>query len=355
VNLLSQRRRPFPRLELAAWGLAVLALHLTLLGPLRQDLAARARPPLRHLQVRKVVAPAPAIEREAAARQESTTTATTTASATASPSPGATRVAGAADMPTFAPRRLRSGTGLPTGDAARHTPLPPEPREPPAAEVPAPVYATRLPPSMRLRYDLHRAAATGQAELVWQTEPGRYAMVWRSQIVGGTTVGGASRGAWQDHGIEPERYTEGRSGRDQRAVNFQRETGLLTFSSSQRMVTLAPGSQDRLSWMMQLAGVLAADATLGMPGRWIAMPVASARGDVDLWRFEVAGFEATKTVDGAIVTLLHLRREPLRPYDTQVDVWVDPARHHLPVRVRMRAAPDGAVTDLELRELDPIP
>jgi hypothetical protein len=303
--------------------------------------------------MRQMAAPVTAIAGEAAARQESTPTAMATA--TASPSPSATLAAGAAERPTFATRPRRGEAGPPTGDAAHHTPMPPEPREPPPVEDPVPVYATRLPPSMRLRYDLHRAAATGQAELVWQTEPGRYALVWRSRTEGSTAVGGASRGAWQEHGIEPERYTEGRSGREQRAVNFQRETSRVTFSSSQRTATLAPGSQDRLSWMMQLAGVMAADASLGMPGRWIAMPVASARGDVDVWRFEVMGFEATESADGAMAGLLHLRREALRPYDTQVDVWVDPARHHLPVRVRMRAPPDGAVTDLVLRELGPIP
>jgi hypothetical protein len=45
---------------------------------------------------------------------------------------------------------------------------------------------------------------------------------------------------------------------------------------------------------------------------------------------------------------LHLRREPRRLYDTTVDVWLDPARQHLPVRARLRVRPTGAETELLL-------
>ena len=36
-------------------------------------------------------------------------------------------------------------------------------------------------------------------------------------------------------------------------------------------------------------------------------------------------------------------------YDTQVEVWLDPARHHLPVRAALHNGPDDTL-DLVLRQ-----
>jgi hypothetical protein len=46
---------------------------------------------------------------------------------------------------------------------------------------------------------------------------------------------------------------------------------------------------------------------------------------------------------------LSLRREPRKPYDTQVEVWLDPGRQHLPVRMRLTTLPGGDSTELQLR------
>ena len=35
---------------------------------------------------------------------------------------------------------------------------------------------------------------------------------------------------------------------------------------------------------------------------------------------------------------LAVRREPRKPFDTQVEAWFDPARHHLPVRLKLSTA-----------------
>ena len=49
---------------------------------------------------------------------------------------------------------------------------------------------------------------------------------------------------------------------------------------------------------------------------------------------------------------LQLRREPTRPYDTRVEVWLDPARQHLPVRAVFTTLPGGEPLQLELAALD---
>ena len=43
--------------------------------------------------------------------------------------------------------------------------------------------------------------------------------------------------------------------------------------------------------------------------------------------------------------------EPRKPYDTHVEVWLDPARHHLPVRAKLTTAPDGSSLELLLRDM----
>ena len=45
-----------------------------------------------------------------------------------------------------------------------------------------------------------------------------------------------------------------------------------------------------------------------------------------------------------------LRREPLRPYDTGAQVWLDPARHYLPVRLRLAVRATGEGVELQLTD-----
>ena len=60
------------------------------------------------------------------------------------------------------------------------------------------------------------------------------------------------------------------------------------------------------------------------------------------------GREALQLPAGEVAEALRLRREPTRPYDTRVEVWLDPARQHLPVRVRFTTLPGGPPLELML-------
>lgn len=225
----------------------------------------------------------------------------------------------------------------------------------PGGVVP-PVYATRLPPAVTLRYALQRGSAQGQAELRWQPGEDRYALHLRTQLTGAPAVVWASEGGLDADGIAPERYAESRRGREQRAANFQRPVdapGRITFSGPQVEYPLLGGAQDRLSWLVQLAGVMAADPALASPGREVAIFVAGTRGDGDVWIFTVVGAEDIDLPAGPVTGALHLRREPRRPYDTLAEAWLDPARHHLPVRVRLRVRPTGEGSEWQLQELQP--
>ena len=83
-----------------------------------------------------------------------------------------------------------------------------------------------------------------------------------------------------------------------------------------------------------------------------AFDVAGLRGELEHWVFRVvpgtdlpgeAG--ATRNdwsdpVDRA-PPLLHVRRDPERPYDLRIEAWLSPSLHHLPIALRMSTPPGG--------------
>jgi hypothetical protein len=272
--------------------------------------------------------------------------------------PVATRHAGA-KTPAPTPPRAATTADPATPQAAARTATPPSSAtpDPASADDPGrasvPVYATRLPPPMTLRYALQRGRSSGQAELHWHTDGALYELAWRGALAGVALPAATSVGRLDAHGIAPERQSESRRGRELRAVNFQRGSERITFSGPQREFPLLPGAQDRLTWMLQIAGVLAADPALAQVGSRVRLFVAGPRGDAAVWIFEVTGRETLDLPGGPVADAVHLQRAPDRPYDTRVDIWLDPARHHLPVRARLEALPAAEGSEFVLEAMTP--
>jgi hypothetical protein len=53
---------------------------------------------------------------------------------------------------------------------------------------------------------------------------------------------------------------------------------------------------------------------------------------------------------GQACALLHVLREPERPYDLRVEAWLAPALHHFPAALRLSTPPGG--WSLSLRALE---
>lgn len=233
----------------------------------------------------------------------------------------------------------------PAGPGAAASPTPAQ------GDPPPPVYPTRLPPSARLTFDMRRGAISGTAELGWQVSSGAYHLDLSTRVLGAEVLGLSSRGSLDSAGIGPQRFVDRRRGRDRLAANFDRATGRITYSGNAPVQAWHPGAQDRLSWMLQLPAILEAGPSRFQPGARIDLYVSGARGDADLWTFHVQGREAVPLPGGTVTDALRLTRDPRKPYDTQVEVWLDPARHHLPVRARMTVLPGGDTLDLRLTGL----
>jgi hypothetical protein len=241
--------------------------------------------------------------------------------------------------------------GAPLVGSPVPVPVTPEPAKPVLRQVEraVPVYRTRIPPATVLAYEIRRGMFSGSGELTWRPAAGRYEMRLQLGVAGFNVLMQASQGGFDASGLAPVRFTDQRGHRPARAANFQRDAHKITYSSTHDEYALPEGSQDRLSWMIQLPAVLAAEPKRAQPGGEVLMVVSGARADVAVWTFAFVAAETIETV-GGLVRTLRFTRTPQGPKDLLADVWLDPARHHLPVRVQLSQGEDADVLEMLLRE-----
>lgn len=231
-------------------------------------------------------------------------------------------------------------------------PAPPPPAEPPAAAQPA--YAARVPPPVRLLYDVSGQARqlpySARGELLWRHDGQRYtARLEVSAFLMGARVQ-TSEGDLGEHGLAPRRF--GDKSRNEQAAHFDRDGGRIRFSANTPEAALLPGAQDRLSLLLQLGALLAAEPSRWRPGTSLTLQTASAR-EAEPWRVRV-GERETLSLPAGSIEAVHLVREPRREYDARVEVWIAPALDHLPVRIRLTQA-NGDFVDQQLRGREAAP
>jgi Protein of unknown function (DUF3108) len=207
------------------------------------------------------------------------------------------------------------------------------------------VYATRLPPPGTWRYQLTRGIASGDAQLSWQpNEEQRYEMKLEGFVAGINVLDWVSTGSIDNAGIAPDRFVIRRRGKDNQAANFQRDAGKITFSGPTHELPLIAGVQDRLTWMLQLPAVIEAAPQRFGAGSTVVLMVVGARGGGDVWTFKVIGPD--RIGDTAALKLM---REAKKPHDLQVDIWLDPARGHIPLRAVLAQPEGGSPLELNLQ------
>lgn len=221
-------------------------------------------------------------------------------------------------------------------------------QSPAAAEVP--VYPARLPAPFARQYRLTRAGQSGSAVWDFRRETGAdYVSSLIARFQRGapwlelTSIGGVAA-----EQLRPQRSSDRRRGRGLQAASFDAEAGLIRFSGQAPAQPLLPGSQDRLSAMLQLSAILNAQPFRAGSGQRILLHVAGARGDASVWVFESKGLVPDGTELPNRAGLVYLVREPTQPYDTRVELWLDPARDHLPRSWRWTPTAGGAPLDAEL-------
>jgi hypothetical protein len=259
----------------------------------------------------------------------------------AAPAPSTHRPAARPSTPK--PARIEPA---PTAVTATRTETP---NAPVAAQPP-----TRVPPSTELVFALQHGAQTGTARLTWRADGERYALSLKATLPSGRTLEQHSEGGFDAAGLAPLRLVDRRHGRDMRAANFQREHGKITFSGPRWELPLEAGTQDRLSWLLQLVALIGG-ATDGLrDGSELAMWVVGARGAASHWRFEVRGQQPID-LDGRMIDAWWLVREPAHPYDLRVEVWLGAQPgHHWPLKLRQTQVPGGEPLEWLLRQHVPL-
>ena len=220
-----------------------------------------------------------------------------------------------------------------------------------AGEAAPPTYRTLLPGPATLRYELRRGVIRGNGEIRWRPAGRSYALQFEARLAGLTLLSQSSQGELDANGLAPVRFVDQRARKAARAVNFSRDTGTISFSGSTARWPLLAGSQDRLSWMIQLGGIVAANPALAGSGR-ISMVLVSSRGEAAVRTARFAGKENAETATGKVAALKFVV-DGHSAYDDSFEIWLDPARGYLPARAVSRSHTGEAEFELLLQRADP--
>jgi hypothetical protein len=210
----------------------------------------------------------------------------------------------------------------------------PAPPAPPAGPVQTVVSAFQVPGSLFARYagkgEAQSRPYTASANLVWSHDGTNYQARLKIDAPQGAREQ-VSTGRLTADGLAPTRF--GDLSRTEQAAHFVRDKGIISFSNNAPDAALQAGAQDRLSVLLQLGAMLAADPARYPQGTQVDVQTAGAR-DADTWTFTVEGQEELQIRNRTRATI-KLERLPQLEYDEKVELWIAPDMDYLPVRVRL--------------------
>jgi hypothetical protein len=228
------------------------------------------------------------------------------------------------------------------------------PAAPAASATPAGALLSALvPPAAKLSYSVTGRARqlpySAQAELLWQHDGVHYLarLTLRAFLIGARSQ--TSEGELSPQGLEPRRFAD--QARSEQAAHFHRDSARISFSANTPDAPLQPGAQDRLSLFLQLGALLAAQPEQFPAGANLTLQIVGVR-QAQPWLIHVDGFESMALPNG-VTRVVKLSRAPQGDYDTRIELWLAPALHYLPVRIRLTQS-NGDVADQQLTQLEPL-
>jgi hypothetical protein len=230
-----------------------------------------------------------------------------------------------------------------------------------SAELPAAGVVAALqqklayPGSVKLQFEgIHLRKGerrSGLADFVWRTDGVEYEIQLQSSLLGMTILQQTSSGRLSSLGLTPTRYGDKRFNKSEQAAHFLREQGKVQFSNNKPEANLMPGAQDRLSALLQLAGIVGGNPEPYLSGRRIQMQVVGA-DSAEQWEFLPSEVSELSMPAGK-VKALRLLRKPRDEFDQRLEIWLATELNYLPVRMRQSSAtaPEQEYTDLVLRKM----
>ena len=218
-----------------------------------------------------------------------------------------------------------------------------------AVTLALPEDGSALQQHMLLRFKVHgwvkQQEYHAHAELEWQVDGSQYQA---RQSISAFLLGSMeqrSTGRLSDQGLQPLDFSDRRFFKT-RSVHFDWATDQALFTPERPAARIGLGAQDRLSVFLQLAAMLQAMPPLRQAGVRIDIPVLGARS-LQMWTFVVEGEELLELPDGAMQTW-RLHRQPKAGAAETAQLWVDPSRGFVPVRIHMQEG-NGDEMDLSLK------
>lgn len=216
--------------------------------------------------------------------------------------------------------------------------------QPPQTDMPY-----QAPPAQLLRFQVKGQVKgfhySASAQLSWRPQLQHYQA---SQEISAFLMGSrsqSSRGQITAEGLQPDRF-EDRARSKLRAANLDWVSGLARFEPESPLARIAPGTQDRLSVFLQLAGMLAAAPQRYPQGSKITLPTASTKA-VEPWTFQVQDSADLELPVGSLPTL-RLERLARHSGDQKAELWLSPALGYLPVRIHL-SEDNGDFADMQLQ------
>ena len=210
----------------------------------------------------------------------------------------------------------------------------------------APPVTLRLPASARWRFaatqSVRGIARSGEAELAWRAADGRYTATLQVRVAPALARTQVAHALVDAGGLQPVRFGDRR--RSEEATHFDRARGRIVFSSNRPDASLQPAAQDRVSVLLQLAAMVAADPARFAPGTAVTLQVATTREAID-WTFVADGAEALDLPAGR-VHAIRFTRAAQREFDLRLEVWLVPGPDYGPVRLRL-TPPNGDWLDMQ--------
>lgn len=214
----------------------------------------------------------------------------------------------------------------------------------------APVYLAQTPEPFVLHYQIRKGGLVGNGELRWKPTASGYDLTLEGKVLGLRLLHQVSQGVLSVHGLAPRFFSDQRLRGAAQSATFDVGSGLIRYAGRSELIPWVAGVQDRLSWMVQLPAVLQAQPQLQVPGQQVLFFVSGARADADEWIFQCIAREDIQTPQGSVASLKWVR-QPRKPNDSLVEVWLDPARQWLPVRAKFGHEADSLA--LSLQEIRP--
>jgi hypothetical protein len=211
-----------------------------------------------------------------------------------------------------------------------------------------PRYRASLPPPAELVFDVARGGAdgtqqSGQARMDWHHGGGQYRLTMVTALGDSVLLELASEGTTGAAGMVPRMMSVQRRGKARTATHFN--AGRITFSASEASVPMAPGTQDRASLPMQLAGIARADPGQLGPGMEV---LVGGEKDASACRFVVLGQEEIETGMGKLAAWRLSCPPAPGTYRARLEVWLAPGQQWYPVQLRSSEA-SGVVTTQTIR------